>query len=74
LADDRADASSDLRPGWIADFIRAARLDDGAVPLTDGMLAALDLPGSVGHVDPYRPWFMDGEPGGPWWAAEGLWG
>jgi hypothetical protein len=25
-------------------------------------------PGRPGHGDPYRPWFMDGEPGTPWFA------
>jgi hypothetical protein len=65
---------SDVWPGWIADVIRAARFDDGALALADGMLASFDLPGSGGHDDPYRPWFLSGEPGSPWWAAaDGLW-
>lgn len=38
---------------------------------------ALDALGSLGwaarpgHADPYRPWFMTGEPASPWWAAGG---
>jgi hypothetical protein len=74
-ADDQTGAGGRILPDWIAEAIRAARFDDRAFALTDSMQAALDLPGTGGPGDPYRPWFMAGEPGSPWWAAEdGLWG
>ena len=34
-----------------------------------GGLGDLDLPGLRGTSEAYRPWFMSGEPGSPWWAA-----
>ena len=35
-----------------------------------GALGELDLPGLRGASEAYRPWFMSGEPGAPWWAAD----
>ncbi len=34
-----------------------------------GGLDDLDLPGLRAASEAYRPWFMSGEPGAPWWAA-----
>ena len=79
--DDPAAGSDEGRPGWIGEAIRAARLGDGAADLADmadltdladladGALGAVGLPGAIGHDDPYRPWFMAGDPGDPWWAG-----
>jgi hypothetical protein len=48
--------------GWAADAARAA---GGGV----GALATTELPVRGGTGDPYRPWFMAGELGSPWWAS-----
>ena len=53
------------RPGgWAGDAARAA-----ATGLA--VLATMELPGRARTGDPYRPWFMAGEPGAPWWASGG---
>jgi hypothetical protein len=50
-----------------ADAVRTA-----ATALASGLgaLATMELPGRGRHAgDPYRPWFMAGEPGSPWWSG-----
>lgn len=71
-ADERAGVGDDEATGPLADAIRAARLVDGplARAADGGAMGKLTLPGSWGKPEPYRPWFMSGEPGSPWWAAE----
>ena len=44
-------------------------VDLGGLELGDVELGDLDLPGLRGASEAYRPWFMSGEPGAPWWAA-----
>jgi hypothetical protein len=44
-------------------------LDMGDLNLGDLDLGDLDLPGLRGASEGYRPWFMSGEPGAPWWAV-----
>jgi hypothetical protein len=34
-----------------------------------GVLATMQLPGRGRDGGQYRPWFMAGEPGSPWWAG-----
>lgn len=34
-----------------------------------GGLASMELPGRDRRGNPYRPWFMAGEPGSPWWTS-----
>ncbi len=29
----------------------------------------MSLPDRTSGAEAYRPWFMSGEPGSPWWAA-----
>jgi len=38
-------------------------------PAARGGPGDLNLPGLRGGSEAYRPWFMSGEPGAPWWAA-----
>lgn len=48
----------------------AVRTAAAAVASGLGMLATMELPGRGRHLgDPYRPWFMAGEPGSPWWSG-----
>jgi len=35
-----------------------------------GVLGETSLFASRGLAEPYRPWFMSGEPSTPWWAAD----
>jgi hypothetical protein len=57
--------------GSLSDLIRAVR-DTGdslAESLGEGMLTDIgSLPGGI-PSEPYRPWFMSGDPGVPWFAA-----
>ena len=59
--------------GSLADLIRAIR-DTGeslAESIGEGMLGDIEqLPGGI-NSDPYRPWFMSGDPGVPWFAVDG---
>jgi hypothetical protein len=51
-----------------ADAVRAAA---AAVASGLGVLATMELPAGGRHAgDPYRPWFMAGEPGSPWWSGK----
>ncbi len=54
--------------------------DSGQGPPSGGSWPRPDLPRATGYEDPqwhpgtaeaYRPWFMGGEPGVPWFAADG---
>ncbi len=58
-------------PGSVTDAIGDAGVTDGASAGAEAG-GAEDWPplgpGRPGHGDPYRPWFMDGEPGAPWFA------
>jgi hypothetical protein len=60
--------------GSLADLIRAIR-DTGdslAESIGEGVLGDIGtLPGGIGgiHSEPYRPWFMSGDHGVPWFAA-----
>jgi hypothetical protein len=38
-------------------------------PMARGGLGDLDLPGLRAASEAYRPWFVAGEPGAPWWVA-----
>ncbi|MGI9008995.1 MAG: hypothetical protein ACR2FU_22870 [Streptosporangiaceae bacterium] len=53
-------------PGWAGEAIRSAV---SVVAQGLGVLASMELPGRARSGDPYRPWFMAGEPGSPWWAS-----
>lgn len=48
--------------GWAGGAARAAAGGLGA-------LASMELPSGRRAADPYRPWFMAGEPAAPWWAS-----
>jgi hypothetical protein len=53
------------RPGgWAGGAARATATGLAA-------LATMELPARARTGDPYRPWFMAGEPGAPWWASGG---
>ena len=78
LADDLADhkpadeAAADHGGVWEA--IRAARALSDAFP---GLAAAnpyedLGISADHGYEEPYRPWFMSGDPSTPWWAADDI--
>jgi hypothetical protein len=60
--------------GTLGDLIRAIR-DTGdslAGSIGDGMLGDLGaFPGGI-PSEPYRPWFMSGDPGVPWFAADDI--
>jgi hypothetical protein len=43
--------------------------DERAAAGAGGGPGELGLPGLPGASEPYRPWFLSGEPGAPWWAA-----
>ena len=58
--------------GGLADAIRAAgRLSD-AFPASvyGGVFGDVSLLANPALAEPYRPWFMSGEPSTPWWAAD----
>ncbi len=69
-----ADDGQTGRLGGLADAIRAAsRLNDAFPASVDGGLGVLgetSLFANRGLAEPYRPWFMSGEPSTPWWAAD----
>ncbi len=69
-----ADNGQPGRLGGLADAIRAASRRGDAFPASvDGGLGVLgetSLFASRGLAEPYRPWFMSGEPSTPWWAAD----
>jgi len=75
-ADRPADADDGQagRLGGLADAIRAASRRGDAFPASvDGGLGVLgetSLFANRGLAEPYRPWFMSGEPSTPWWAAD----
>jgi hypothetical protein len=51
-----------------ADAVRTAA---AAIAAGLGVLATMELPpGGRPAGDPYRPWFMAGEPGSPWWSGK----
>ena len=57
--------------GSLADLIRAVR-DTGdslAESIGDGVLGDIATLPPGTHAESYRPWFMSGEPGVPWFAA-----
>jgi len=59
--------------GSLADLIRSIRdaSDSLAETIGEGMLGDVGtLPRGI-HSEPYRPWFMSGDPGVPWFAADG---
>jgi len=57
--------------GILGDALRTPRLT-GDAPAGAGD-AVLGAPGRAGPGEAYRPWFMSGEPGIPWWAGDDLW-
>jgi len=59
-------------PGLVGEAIRAARMAGGALASTADASgqAMMNLADQVSPSDAYRPWFMSGEPGAPWWAAD----
>src|SRR5215468_4673576 len=66
-----ADDAQAERFGGLAEAIRAAsQLSDGfpASP-GPGMFGEVSWPGSWGDTEPYRPWFIGGDPWSPWWAG-----
>ncbi len=69
-----ADDGQPGRLGGLADAIRAASRRGDAFPASvDGGLGVLDetsVFANRGLAEPYRPWFMSGEPSTPWWAAD----
>jgi hypothetical protein len=69
-----ADDGQAGRLGRLADAIRAASRRSDAFPASvDGGLGVLgetSLFANRGLAEPYRPWFMSGEPSTPWWAAD----
>jgi len=72
-ADQPADTDAEAGGfGGLADAIRAAsRLSDAFPASVDGgWLGEMSLFASGGQAEPYRPWFMSGEPLTPWWAAD----
>jgi hypothetical protein len=73
-ADQPADADDAEAGGFggLADAIRAAsRLNDAFPASVDGgWPGEMSLFASGGQAEPYRPWFMSGEPLTPWWAAD----
>jgi hypothetical protein len=52
--------------GWAGEAARSAA---AAMGLGIGVLATMELPVRGRSGDPYRPWFMAGEPGSPWWTG-----
>ncbi len=59
--------------GGLWDAIRAAReLNDAFPGLAAGPPSDLGLFADHGYEEPYRPWFMSGDPSTPWWAADGV--
>jgi hypothetical protein len=59
--------------GSLADLIRSIRdaSDSLAETIGEGMLGDLGtLPRGI-HSEPYRPWFMSGDRGVPWFAVDG---
>jgi hypothetical protein len=67
------DAGAD-HGGGVWEAIRAARALSDAFP---GLAAAnpyedLGIFADHGYEEPYRPWFMSGDPSTPWWAADGI--
>lgn len=62
------------RGGGIWDGLRAARELNDAFPglAAAGPASELDLFADHGHEEPYRPWFMSGDPSTPWWAADDM--
>jgi hypothetical protein len=60
--------------GSLADLIRAISdtSDSLAETIGEGMLGDIGtLPRGI-HSEPYRPWFMSGDPGVPWFAVDGV--
>jgi hypothetical protein len=69
----RADDSASAGGGSLADLIKAVReAGDALSPSGADMntLGEFGLFAGSGSADPYRPWFMDGEPGTPWFAED----
>jgi hypothetical protein len=59
--------------GSFADLIRAIKEAGDEASLSGADLSAFGefgLFAGSGGADPYRPWFMDGEPGTPWFAED----
>lgn len=76
VAEEPADGADDQPAGGggsLADLIRAVKGASDALAPSGGDMSALgefDLFRGSGGADPYRPWFMDGEPGTPWFADD----
>jgi len=73
-ADQPADAGDAQERGFggIADAIRAAsRLSDAFSDSPHvGSLGDMSFFAQPGQTQPYRPWFMSGDPSTPWWAED----
>jgi len=54
------------------DAIRAARELSDAFPGLAGRYGDTGLFADLGYEEPYRPWFMSGDPSTPWWAADDI--
>lgn len=68
-----ADDSGGAGRGSLADLIRAIKEAGDETSLSGAEISALGefgLFAGSGSADPYRPWFMDGEPGTPWFAED----
>jgi hypothetical protein len=73
-ADQPADAGDAQATGCggLADAIRAAsRLSDAFSDSPHvGSLGDMSFFAQTGQTEPYRPWFMSGDPSTPWWAED----
>jgi hypothetical protein len=67
-----ADSSQAGHLGGLADAIRAASRFGDAFPASPGpgVFGEVSWSGSWGDTEPYRPWFMGGDPWSPWWATD----
>jgi len=73
-ADQHADAddAQAARFGGLADAIHAASQLSDMLPASPGpgMFGEVRWPGIWADTEPYRPWFMGGDPWSPWWATD----
>jgi hypothetical protein len=61
--------------GSLGELIRAVRDTGEAIAgSADGLLGDIELSAGSTYSEPYRPWFMSGEAGTPWFAAGGDFG
>jgi hypothetical protein len=70
---DRADDPAAADGGSLADLIKAVKEAGDALSPSGADMSTLGefgLFAGSGGADPYRPWFMDGEPGTPWFAED----